>query len=281
MLNIVQHGDHFELRIDNQSFQHLYHMERTKEAFVYEGEPSLPPPLREEEPPAGSREDSSSYGYGNYKKGQAVPDWQKQTAAWSHNQRERQLESSEINDLWKPTEDVRRKRYDDGYDDAPEQKQSNQPKAFDFDAFSLELDPNVVVKKAQYVTGPKAVLESKAESNLIDFGPAPTIEEKKFNDLFSFEEKKAGDFDLLSLQPGVASNPPPYIPNLQGNSDFNFDFGSASQTQPDLLSLSSNPPVQQASFDFDFDTPAVPKQTQAKLEDLLSFQPTITQTWIP
>ena len=32
-LNIVQHGDQFELRIDNQSFQHLYHMERTKRAF--------------------------------------------------------------------------------------------------------------------------------------------------------------------------------------------------------------------------------------------------------
>ena len=46
MLNIVQHGDHFELRIDNQSFQHLYHMERTKEAFVYEGEPPLPQPQR-------------------------------------------------------------------------------------------------------------------------------------------------------------------------------------------------------------------------------------------
>jgi hypothetical protein len=25
MLNIVQHGDMFELRIDNQSFSHIYH----------------------------------------------------------------------------------------------------------------------------------------------------------------------------------------------------------------------------------------------------------------
>jgi hypothetical protein len=57
--------------------------------------------------------------------------------------------------MWKPTEDVRRKRYDDGYDDdAPDKK---QPKAFDFDAFSIDQDPSVVVKKAQYVTGPKAV----------------------------------------------------------------------------------------------------------------------------
>ena len=59
--------------------------------------------------------------------------------------------------MWKPTEDIRRKRYDDGYDDVvPEKNQPTQPKAFDFDAFSLDQDPNVVVKKAQYVTGPKA-----------------------------------------------------------------------------------------------------------------------------
>jgi len=38
MLNIVQHGDIFELRIDNQSFSHMYHMERTKRAFVYDNE---------------------------------------------------------------------------------------------------------------------------------------------------------------------------------------------------------------------------------------------------
>ena len=60
--------------------------------------------------------------------------------------------------MWRPTEDIRRKRYDDGYDDVLEKNQSAQPqpKAFDFDAFNLEQDPNVVVKKAQYVSGPKA-----------------------------------------------------------------------------------------------------------------------------
>jgi hypothetical protein len=59
------------------------------------------------------------------------------------------------------------------------------------------------------------------ESNLIDFGPAK--EEKKLDDLFSFEEKK-GDVDLLSLQPALVSNPV-----SQPNMDFNFDFGSSSQ----------------------------------------------------
>ncbi len=38
MLNIVQHGDQFELRIDNQSFSHLYNMEKTRNAFKYEGQ---------------------------------------------------------------------------------------------------------------------------------------------------------------------------------------------------------------------------------------------------
>jgi len=73
MLNIVQHGDHFELRVDNQSFSHLYHMDRTKEAFIYEGEPPR------EEPKADKESANDSFGYGNYKKGQQVPDWQGQT----------------------------------------------------------------------------------------------------------------------------------------------------------------------------------------------------------
>jgi len=41
---------------------------------------------------------------------------------------------------------------------------------------------------------------------LIDFGEAK--EDKKFDDLFSFEEKK-GDGDLLSLGPTLFANPKP------------------------------------------------------------------------
>ena len=37
MINIVQHGELYELRIDNMSFTHLYNQDRTKRMFVYDG----------------------------------------------------------------------------------------------------------------------------------------------------------------------------------------------------------------------------------------------------
>jgi len=37
MLNIVQHGDSFELRINNQVFAHLYNQEKMKKEFQWEG----------------------------------------------------------------------------------------------------------------------------------------------------------------------------------------------------------------------------------------------------
>ncbi|CDW74612.1 UNKNOWN [Stylonychia lemnae] len=42
-LNIVQHGDKFELRINNQSFTHLWDNERTKRNFNYENREELDP----------------------------------------------------------------------------------------------------------------------------------------------------------------------------------------------------------------------------------------------
>ena len=36
-MTIMQHGEHFELRIDNVSFSHLHAQEQTKNQFVYEG----------------------------------------------------------------------------------------------------------------------------------------------------------------------------------------------------------------------------------------------------
>ena len=35
-MQIMQHGEHFELRIDNVSFSHLHAQEQTKNQFVYE-----------------------------------------------------------------------------------------------------------------------------------------------------------------------------------------------------------------------------------------------------
>ncbi len=64
---------------------------------------------------------------------------------------------------------------------------SNQPAAFDFDAFGMGSEPGVVVKKAQYVSGPKSRVPA---GSLIDFGPDQPKNDKKFDDLFSFEEKK-------------------------------------------------------------------------------------------
>lgn len=42
-LNIVQHGDKFELRINNQSFSHLWDNERTKRNFNYENKEAHDP----------------------------------------------------------------------------------------------------------------------------------------------------------------------------------------------------------------------------------------------
>jgi hypothetical protein len=86
MLNIVQHGDIFELRIDNQSFSHMYHMERTKRAFTYDGEQppseaagSDNPYMRErmglEGQPKLAKAESSDVGYGGYKKGHGVSEF--------------------------------------------------------------------------------------------------------------------------------------------------------------------------------------------------------------
>lgn len=36
MLNIVQYGDTFDLRVDNQSFQHIYNLEKQKNEFKYD-----------------------------------------------------------------------------------------------------------------------------------------------------------------------------------------------------------------------------------------------------
>lgn len=35
-MTIMQHGEHFELRIDNISFSHIHAQEQTKNQFVYE-----------------------------------------------------------------------------------------------------------------------------------------------------------------------------------------------------------------------------------------------------
>jgi len=52
MCNIVQHGEQFELRINNQVFAHLYDQEKMKREFQYED---------------GSNQESSGYGgYGSY-----------------------------------------------------------------------------------------------------------------------------------------------------------------------------------------------------------------------
>ncbi len=40
----------FELRIDNQSFQHMYNMEKTKRAFKYDGNDEEPPKKQYESP---------------------------------------------------------------------------------------------------------------------------------------------------------------------------------------------------------------------------------------
>ena len=40
----------FELRIDNQSFQHMYNMEKTKRAFKYDGNDEEPPKRQNESP---------------------------------------------------------------------------------------------------------------------------------------------------------------------------------------------------------------------------------------
>lgn len=82
MLNIVQHGDLFELRINNQSFSHLYNQERTKRAFQFEGEQqpnvsssysnsnmSSATPQSFRHQPEYQAEESVDYGYGGYKKG--------------------------------------------------------------------------------------------------------------------------------------------------------------------------------------------------------------------
>lgn len=43
LLNIVQHGDKYELRINNQSFSHLWDNEKTKRAFNYENKEAHDP----------------------------------------------------------------------------------------------------------------------------------------------------------------------------------------------------------------------------------------------
>ncbi len=69
MLNIVQHGDMFELRIDNQSFSHLYHQDRTKRAFVYDGQEEVRHEEHDEERVQSERQSAQDYGYGGYKRG--------------------------------------------------------------------------------------------------------------------------------------------------------------------------------------------------------------------
>ena len=49
------------MRIDNQSFQHLYYQDRTKRAFVYEGS--------EQNDQNDEEQKQEDYGYGGYKKG--------------------------------------------------------------------------------------------------------------------------------------------------------------------------------------------------------------------
>ena len=131
MLNIVQHGDQFELRIDNQSFQHMYHMERTKRAFVYEnGEDNN----GAEE---GSKKEEEEVGYGGYKRGhQGTQDWQAKSDVWQAKKQEREEELADVNEMWKPKreEDVRQKRYDEV--SPPKQAtKPQQPTTFDFNAF--------------------------------------------------------------------------------------------------------------------------------------------------
>ena len=111
MLNIVQHGDIFELRIDNQSFSHIYHMERTKRAFVYDNEggtngQETKDRNNNEEGEEGNndQEKQEDSGYGGYKKGHpgVKDDWRTKTRAWSNNQRERNDEEEEAADqMWK------------------------------------------------------------------------------------------------------------------------------------------------------------------------------------
>lgn len=193
MLNIVQHGEHFELRIDNQSFSHLYHMDRTKRAFVFEGEETEPGAHNENQKREVGvttsnskgdevKDEEPQYGYGNYKKSHIEPkrDWQDQNKAIQHNQKERELEIQEIDDMWRPqgkestgpkfeVSDIRKKRYDDTFDSnppvgdllevenmRPAAKKTQVPQAFDFDTFGITNDAAAIVKKAQYITGPKA-----------------------------------------------------------------------------------------------------------------------------
>ena len=35
-MTVMQHGEHFELRIDNVSFSHLHAQQQTKDQFVYD-----------------------------------------------------------------------------------------------------------------------------------------------------------------------------------------------------------------------------------------------------
>lgn len=173
MLNIVQHGDVFELRIDNQSFQHMYHQDRTKRAFTYDGEEESAskaydqgagvenPYARErlglEGQPKKQEEDA---GYGGYKKGHGVSaDWINRNNSWQSEQRERREEEADINDLWKPTKSASVKENKASYDDYSkkvddmmsfESKPATQPKQFDFNAMGVTEQEATghIVKKA-------------------------------------------------------------------------------------------------------------------------------------
>ncbi|CDW88649.1 UNKNOWN [Stylonychia lemnae] len=229
MLNIIQHGEMFELRIDNQSFQHLFNQDKTRKAFVFDGEENpqqtnkfdnyesnLGKDRREDDYNISSYKanENNDYGYGGYKKGHSDVN-----PNWNNN--------NNVNGGF-DSDNIRNKPYDSYSPQRENTKSNNSQNANRSNAgnsnnggltYFSNFDQGVKFKKAEYI--------SKADGgnngdNLLDLG---------------FGGGPSGHSQQIGNQNFKSNN------NIGNNNFFDFDFNATAN---------QNSSAQNNTFDFDF-----------------------------
>eukprot|EP00347_Sterkiella_histriomuscorum_P019565 403341149 len=267
MLNIIQHGDHFELRIDNQSFQHLYHQDKTRREFRYDDEDKQDQDYSKSNSNANQGIGSSTanndngfnfdkyenydgnknngigstnqdYGYGGYKKGHGEVQW--------GNNSNQSNQRSKPNDSYSPD------------------RSNNQPAKGG--TFFEQFGQQPAIKKAEYIG------KQKNTDNLLEMGGSINQSQKQQSANSNFF-----DFDFNANANSNQQQQPQQQQQQVAQAGFDFDFNSSNQskafdfnsfgnqqqqTQPIQSNKSQN---QQNLIESLFDQPA----PQKSLDDLL------------
>jgi len=244
MCNIVQHGENFELRINNQVFSHLWDSEKMKKEFTYDSSVYGDSYNKADADSYASKKyegygGTSAGGTGSYQSSQKRETSSRVTGGWGDVQNA--MKSLKVVDEFsKPKNETKGdswgKSDEGGFDHG-------------FDKFDYKAGKSQTMSSSQ----PKE-MTSKKDAGFTDFSNFGTTEQKKTggSDFTDFSNWGKGD---SKPKPTTTTNPKP------STSGFT-DFSNMGKSQPSGQTATTQPKKQQTSNLLDFDDGPTETTTQ-------------------